>query len=53
MLARLMQSFSLLVAMEGGALALATRLALACQRMANTLLEKHKVEEPQWAPHGA
>jgi hypothetical protein len=48
MLARLMQSFSLLVAMEGGEMAAATRLAVACQRLANTLLEKHHVEEPEW-----
>lgn len=47
-LARLVQSFSLLVAMEGGAMAQATRLAVALQRMSNTLLEKHHLEESLW-----
>jgi hypothetical protein len=51
LLARLMQSFSLVVALEGGDLTAATKLALTCQRLGNTLLERHRQEEPQWAAH--
>lgn len=49
LLARLLQSFSMLIAFEGGQIAQASKLALAFQRMANTLLEKHKLEEKQWS----
>lgn len=48
LMAKLMQAFSLLVASEGGQIMQASKLALAYQRMANTLLEKHRLEEPQW-----
>lgn len=48
MMAQILQSFSLLVAFEGGQITQASKLALAFQRMANTLLEKHQLEETQW-----